>query len=162
MTTKQSKSSGGFTFVEVMGAILVLTIAVLGASAYRYHATLDTRRADLQTTAARMASLLCETWRATDDPNTFDPAAYFKTEMAIDSMDIHDGPRALTGLQTLGTYKIIANGVDYRTVLFWRDVAPGLRALSVIVVWDWDDVNFSSGARRYDNQSFKLTTYVLY
>lgn len=160
-TTKRHKSSGGFTFTEVMGAILVLTIAVLGASAYRYHATLDTRKADLQTTAARMASLLCETWRGTDDPNTFDPAASFKAELAITAVDVHDAPRTPMGLNTLGTYSIVANEVDYRSVLFWRDVQPGLRALSVIMVWDWDDVNYSSSYYR-ENQSFKLTTYVLY
>jgi hypothetical protein len=160
-TTKRHKSSGGFTFAEVMGAILVLTIAVLGASAYRYHAALDTRKADLQTTAARMASLLCETWRGTDDPNTFDPVASFGTELAITPVDVHDAPRAPTGLNTLGTYSIVANDVDYRTVLFWRDVQPGLRALSVVVVWDWNDLNYSNISYR-DNKTFKLTTYVLY
>lgn len=76
MTFKHSKSAGGFTFTEIMGVILVLTVAVLGASAYRYHATLDTRKADLQTTAARVGSLLLETWRGTSNPNTFDPVAH--------------------------------------------------------------------------------------
>jgi len=75
-TTQRSKPSGGFTFTEVMGAILVLTVAVLGTSAYRYHATLDVRTADLKTTGARMACLLCETWRGTSDPNTFDPGSH--------------------------------------------------------------------------------------
>ena len=161
MTTTRRKSSGGFTFVEVMGAILVLTIAVLGASAYRYHATLDTRKADLQTTAARMACLLCETWRGASEPNTFDPVAYFGTELAIESMDIHDGPATPTDFEVLGTYRIIVNGVDHRTALFWRDVYSGLRALTVIVVWEWDPYNHPLGPYKYANQSFTLTTYVL-
>lgn len=165
-TTKRRKSSGGFTFAEVMGAILVLTIAVLGASAYRYHATLDARKADLQTTAARMASLLCETWRGTDDPNTFDPVASFGTDLAITSADVHDAPHTPTGHNTLGTYRIVANDVDYRTVLFWRDIQPGLRALSVIVTWGGNNLRYSDGIysnyNYRDNQSFKLTTYVLY
>ena len=160
-TTKRRKSSGGFTFIEVMGAILVLTIAVLGASAYRYHATLDTRRADLQTTAARMASLLCETWRGASEPNTFDPVAYFGTELAIESMDIQDGPHTPTDFEALGTYRIIVNGVDYRTALFWKDVYSGLRTLTVIVVWNWDPVNHPLGPSKYAAQSFRLTTYVV-
>lgn len=161
MTTKRSKSSGGFTFTEIMGTITVLTVAVLGASAYRYHATLHTRKADLQTTAARMASLLCETWRGASDPNTFDPVAYFGTELAIESMTIQEGPATPTGFEALGTYRIIAEGVDYRAGLFWRDVSVGLRALSVIVVWEWDPVNHPLGPSKYANQSFRLTTYVI-
>jgi Tfp pilus assembly protein PilV len=62
-TTKRSKPSGGFTFTEVMGAIVVLTVAVLGTSAYRFHATVDVRKADLKTTGARIGCLLSETWR---------------------------------------------------------------------------------------------------
>lgn len=159
--TKRRKSSGGFTFTEVMGAILILTIAVLGASAYRYHATLDTRKADLQTTAARMASLLCETWRAAEDPNTFDPVAYFGTELAIESMALNEGPVKPTNFGALGTYRIVVEGVDYRTALFWKDVYSGLRALNVIVVWDWDPYKHPLGPSKYATQSFSLTTYVL-
>ena len=161
MTTKRRKSSGGFTFTEIMGTILVLTVAVLGASAYRYHATLDTRRADLQTTTARVGSLLLETWRGTSDPNTFDPVAHFGSEMTIESMTIQEGPATPTGFGALGTYRIIVEGVDYRAGLFWRDVSVGLRALTVIVVWEWDPVNHPLGPSKYANQSFKLTTYVV-
>jgi len=160
MTFKHSKSAGGFTFIEVMGAILVLTVAMLGASAYRYYAALDARKADLQTTAARIACMLCETWRGSSDPNTFDPAAHFGTELAIELMKTQEGPHTPTDFEVLGTYRIVVEGVDYRAGLFWRDVSVGLRALTVIVVWEWDPVNHPLGPSKYANQSFKLTTYV--
>ena len=162
ITTKRwSKPASGFTFIEIMGAILVLTVAMLGASAYRYYAALDTRKAHLQTTAARISSLLLETWHGASDPNTFDPATHFGSELTIESMTIQEGPHTPTDFEALGTYRIIVNGVDYRTALFWKDVYSGLRALTVIVIWEWDPVNHPLGPSKYANQSFKLTTYVV-
>lgn len=162
ITTKRwSKPASGFTFVEVMGAILVLTVAMLGASAYRYYAALDTRKANLQTTAARISNLLLETWHGSSDPNTFDPAAHFSSELTIESMALQEGPHKLTDFEVLGTYKIIVEGVDYRAALFWKDVYSGLRALTVIVVWEWDPYRHRLGPSKYANQSFRLTTYVV-
>ena len=162
ITTKRwSKPASGFTFIEIMGAILVLTVAMLGASAYRYYAALDTRKAHLQTTAARISSLLLETWHGTSDPNTFDPTAHFGSELTIESMTIQEGPHTPTDFEVLGTYRIIVNGVDYRTALFWKDVYSGLRTLTVIVVWEWDPVNHPLDPSKYANQSFRLTTYVV-
>jgi len=97
MTSKRTKQACGFTFTEVMGAILVLTVAVLGASAYRYHATLDVRKADVQTTGARIACLLCETWRGSIDPNTFDPTTHFSSELTVESVMLSEAPAAPTG-----------------------------------------------------------------
>jgi hypothetical protein len=155
-TTKRPKPAGGFTFTEVMAAILVLTVAVLGTSAYRYHASMDVRKADLKTTGARMACLLCETWRGVSDPNTFDPVSHFGTELAIESLTITEAPASPSGNTVLGTYRIIVDGVDYRAVLFWRDVSTGLRALSVMIAWEWDTQTTLTLSN-----SFRLTTYTI-
>jgi hypothetical protein len=159
MTTKRSKSAGGFTFTEVMGAILVLTVAVLGTSAYRYHATLDVHKAEMKTTGARIGCLLCETWHGLSDPNTFDPVTHFGTELAITSLSSSGGPGAPSGHTELGTYEITVDEVDYTATLFWKDVSSGLRALSVIIVWDWDPQVHSMGSHPI-SKSFRLTTYV--
>jgi len=158
-TTKRSKPAGGFTFNEVMAAILVLTIAVLGTSAYRYHASVDVRKADQKTTGARTASLLCETWRGSADPNAFDPVSHFGTELTITSVSLNDAPPAPIGCTALGGYKIIIDEVDYRAVLFYRDISAGLRALSVIIVWEWDPQTMSLSSF-VSSKSFRLTTYV--
>lgn len=158
-TNKRPKPAGGFTFTEVMGAILVLTVAVLGTSAYRYHATLDVRTADLKTTGARTACLLCETWRGSSDPNTFDPVSHFGTDLTITSLALNEAPAVPTGCAALGAYQITIDSVDYIAVLFWRDISPGLRALSVIMVWEWDPQTMSLSSF-VTSRSFRLTTYV--
>jgi hypothetical protein len=158
-TTKRSKPAGGFTFNEVMAAILVLTIAVLGTSAYRYHASVDVRKADQKTTGARTASLLCETWRGSADPNAFDPVSHFGIELTIASVSLNEAPPAPIGCTTQGAYKIIVDEVDYRAVLFYRDISPGLRALSVIIVWEWNPQG-QSLTNLVLSKSFRLTTYI--
>ena len=118
---------GGFTFIEIMGAILVLTVAVLGAAAYRYFATLDARKADVQITAARFASMLLDSWRGRGgysgyskydliegsdaiDPNDYDP----DYDYDIYNPDDYD-------------YDIIndANSVEFCPGLTIYDDAPG-------------------------------------
>lgn len=158
-TTKQTHCAGGFTFNEVMAAILVLTVAVLGTSAYRYHASVDVRTADLKTTAARTACLLCETWRGSPDPNAFDPVSHFGSDLTISSMTSYEGPLVPTGWTRLGTYQIIVDNVDYRAVLVWRDISPGLRALSVNIVWEWNQQGMSLSNPAL-SKTFKITTYV--
>ncbi|MBW8040105.1 MAG: hypothetical protein FVQ85_08915 [Planctomycetes bacterium] len=159
MTTQRSKPAGGFTFTEVMVSILVMTVAVLGTSAYRYHATLDVRTAEQKTTGARLGCLLSETWRGVNDPNTFDPASYFGTELTITSMISSEGPGTPSGYTALGTYKIAVDNADYRITLFWKDISTGLRALSVVIFWEWDP-QVDSMYSHPISKSFKLTTYV--
>lgn len=166
MITKRSKSAGGFTFTEIMGAILVLTVAVLGSSAYRYYAALDTRKADLQTTAARVGSLLCETWRGASEPNSYDPVAYFGTELAIEEIHISDtGGHQFpthTGSTRLGAYRIVTEGNSYNAMLSWVDVQLGLRALNAVVIWGDHQTDSNYSTRPNSSNVFRLTTYVLY
>jgi hypothetical protein len=160
MTTKRDKSACGFTFTEVMGAIVVLTVAVLGTSAYRYHATLDVRKANMKTTGARIGCLLCETWHGASDPNAFDPVSHFGTELTITSLTSSAGPGTPSGHTELGTYEITVNDTDYCATLFWKDVSAGLRTLSVFIVWDWDPQVHSMSSHPI-SKSFRLTTYVV-
>jgi hypothetical protein len=158
MKKKRVKPAGGFTFTEVMAAILVMTVAVLGTSAYRYHGTLDVRKAELKTTSARAGSLLCETWRGASDPNAFDPVSHFTGNFPIETMASYGAPTTPSGHTTLGTYKLMVEGDDYRATLFWKDVTPGLRALSVVIAWDWGLNGQSMGHPR--SKTFRLTTYI--
>lgn len=158
-TTKRSKSTGGFTFTEVMGVILVLTVAVLGTSAYRYHSMLDVRTAEKKTTGARIGCLLCETWGGSSDPNTFDPVTHLGADLAITSLTSYESLATPTGHLELGTYRITVDDENYQATLFWKDVSAGLRALSVIIVWDWDP-QVHSVASHPISKSFRLTTYV--
>ncbi len=162
--------AAGLTLVEVMAAMAVLAIVSLGASAFRYHAALGARKADLQTTAARTALLLCESWRGASNPNTFNPTQLATTNpaLAIETITIYEGHAVPADFTLLGNYRITIDAVSYYAVLSWKDVSPGLRALNVIVAWDQRGSGPSSGGGNvYDwgsvdaSKSFKLTTYVV-
>jgi Tfp pilus assembly protein PilV len=60
MAFRRPKTLAAVTLIEVMAAIVMVSVAVLGASGYRYYSALDAKRANMQSTAARIALLLCE------------------------------------------------------------------------------------------------------
>ncbi len=159
MIIKRPKSAAGFTLIEIMLATVILIIAILGASSFRYHAALGARKADLQATAARTALLLCESWRGVGDPNTFDPTQLTtgdpNSALTIEPTDI--GPAWPTDFTLLGIYRITIGEVNCYAALSWKDIYPQLRALNVIVAWDRRG---SSNLFEDADKSFKLTTYV--
>lgn len=162
MTVKRRKLSRGFTLIEITLAAVILVIAVMGASAFRYHAALDARKTDLQIGAARTALLLCESWRGVSDPNTFDPTQLATGDpnsgLAIETIAIYEGPSVPADFTPLGTYRITIGGVNYWATLSWKDISPRLWALNIVVAWDQQ----GSGSDVYElsHKSFKLTTYV--
>ena len=157
MTAKRGKFAPAVTIVEIMAAILILTIAVIGASGYRYYAALDVRKAAMHRTAARVALLLCESWRGQGltASGTYDPVAHLGSEISITTSVT--GPSAADGFTELGRYEIIIDGVHYWVTLSWMDIATELRALNIVAAWDEQ----GSGADYAStNKTFKLTTYV--
>jgi hypothetical protein len=174
MAVKRLKHPAGLVLIEVMMATVVLVIAVLGTSFYRYTAALNAREADRQMTAARIASTLCESWRGAGDPNEFDVGGCLGTVSSgtlILSIDVADyGPAVPDGFSLLNHCQTEikdeaqdAGETYYQAALSWKDVAPGLRALSVIVVWDLHGPNSAYlPYSTYFNRSLRLTTYVTY
>jgi type II secretory pathway pseudopilin PulG len=155
MMFKKPKSNKAFTTIEVMIAITILIIAVLGTSAFRYSAALGARKADLYTSAARTGLLLCETWSGTGGAASFDPVAAFGEELSIND-DV--GPAVPAGFISLGSYKIVLEGNDYYATLSFRNIASDLRALNIIV--SWDPTGSSTGEFEDADKSYRLTTYV--
>jgi len=159
MKLRHPKFGGAFTLVEVMAAILILSVAMLGASGYRYFAALDERRATIQATAARIGLLLCESWRGVKGDETFDPTAYFASDLTINKIV---DPSSLEsqykdpGFTLLGACTVTTNGINYDVLLSWKDLSTELRALNVVVTWySWRSQN------PLPDKSFKLTTYTL-
>lgn len=137
MNTRKFKRSKGVSLIEIMIAVAILSVTVIGASGYRYYANLDAREADDHIAAARIGLLLCESWRGLKGATDFDPTAYFGQELAITVDDgfsgfAHMGSTSLT-FNTLGSYQVMLNGMDYHIVLSWADINPSLRALNVVV-----------------------------
>ena len=162
MIVKRPKCAAAMTLVEVMGSVLILSVAVIGASAYRYHSALDARKADVRATATRIALLLCENWRgvsgAVSGDEAYDAEDYFAHGLSFDASG--EGPEVPADFTELATYTIELNGINYYTTLSWKDVATGLRALNVVVAWN--QRNTGSTAFADADKSFRLTTYTTY
>jgi len=166
MHPKQAKSRCAVTLIEVMAAIVIVAIAVIGASGYRYYSTLDVRRADFQNAAARIALLLCENWRGRGyDADTYDPVDHLTSAdlTVADSPGV--GPDYASGFTPLGRYEITMDGVHYWAALSWEDDAAtvGLRALNVVVAWAQRQTGSDEAeavAAAGGNKTFRLTTYV--
>lgn len=161
MLVNRGKQPKGLSLVETMVAIVVLSIAVIGASGYRYYAALDARKADMRMTAARVALLLCESWRGVKGDETYDPTVHLGSELSIAVDDSNDvAPDVPEDFTKLGSYAVSMNGVPCYTTMSWRDISAGLRALNVVVAWPPRATRTDSLDEVFVNSKlFKLTTY---
>jgi prepilin-type N-terminal cleavage/methylation domain-containing protein len=155
MEIRKIKAKRGFTLVEGMIAMMVLSVALIGASAYRYYAAMDVRKANLYTTAVRTATLLCEGWSGEDGDPNFNPATTFSPDLTITASA---GPSTPTGFIAIGSYRIIVEGTYYYATLSWKDMGGNLKALNVIVSWDQSGRSSTSLASAV--KTYQLTTYV--
>ncbi len=146
----------GFSLVSVMIATVIILVALIGPSNFRYYSTLDAQKAAAKITASRIGLMLCENWRGLGGVETYDPATSLDSALTITSSTGPDKPEDFT---LLGSYTITLNGANYYTTLSWKDVSTGLRALNIIVVWAQREQGTSS--LNDADKSFKLTTYAL-
>ncbi len=154
--TSKIRCRRGFSLVSVMIAMAILLAALIGTSNFRYYSTLDAQKAAAKITASRIGLMLCESWRGLGGIETFDPVAYFGSDLTITTST---GPAEPADFTLLGSYTITLNGANYYITLSWKDVSTGLRALNVVVAW----AQRTQGVSSLNNadKSFKLTTYAL-
>ena len=178
----KSKTCRGLTLVEVMIVMLISMILVVGVSGYRYHATMNARKADIRITGARLAAYLLNGWKGLGghsgysiyeledpsdynpaDPNDYDPTdvdpVSFGSGLTVSSSA--PGPPVPEGFSALDAianpnYKIRTNGVSYYATLSYKDVVGEPRTLNVCVAW-MNDYQAWDGSQPY--QSVSLTTY---
>jgi len=160
LKTSKIRCRRGVSLVGTMVAVTILLIALIGTSSFRYSAALDGRKAKAQTAAARIALMLCESWRGINGNVTFDPVQLCGSDLIIDTLDANlDTP---LDFNLLGSYAIILEpkesyNINYYATMSWKDVQPGLRALNVILAWAQRDLGID-GIRGAD-KSFRLTIY---
>ncbi len=170
MTVTRFKSAGGFTLVEVMIAAAILSVAVIGASGYRYYAAIDAQRAARHTAAARLGLLLCESWRGTRGSLTYNPVTHLSPVLAITVPTEADNDYSylahlsyIAGIPQdftkLGTYRVTLNDDKYYPILSYKDTGNGLRLLNVAVVWPLQGRTDNWYPSPYTCKVFKLTTY---
>lgn len=179
---KRSKFAPAVTLVEVMVTMVIVLVAVLGTSSFRYHSTMAIRKAEVQLTATRLASLLLYGWKGSgghsgysiyelSDPDDYDPSDpndYDPTD--VDSVQIASGlevsygapgPPIPDGYNALDSdanpnYRIVVDGVNYYATLSYKDVVDEPRELHVCVAW-MNDYQVWSESEPY--RSVTLTTY---
>lgn len=151
----------GMTLVGTLVAVVILLIALIGTSSFRYYAALDGRRADAQTTAARIALMLCESWGGLNGDETYNPVTHLSSDLAITASSSTVAAKP-TDFTLLGAYTVLFDddrGVNkYMATLSWKDIQSGLRALNVNVAWAPREQGASDSSR---NKSFSLTIYTL-
>ena len=156
MKNDNLKRFRGTSLIEAMLAILVLIIAVLGASGYRYYSSLDAKRAYMRATASRIGMLLCESWSGVKGDENFDPTVYSETALTLTEISVPDS-LIPEGFVLLGAYEIQTGNVNYYAVLSYDDVSVGLRAMNIVVTWAQRQQSESSVADA--DKLFSLTTY---
>ena len=161
--THSIRARTGVTLISTLISVTIILVALIGTTTFRYHATLDVRKAAAQTNASRIALMLCENWRGIQGDTSYDPADYLAEDMTM-TFAQNEGPVNPEDFNLLGSFKIIldaeengAEGNDYYATLSWKDVQAGLRALNVIVTWA------QRGQSGFENtdKSYRLTTYVM-
>jgi len=157
----KTRALRGVTLVGALVAVVVLLIALIGTSTFRYAAALDSRRANAQITAARAALLLCESWRGLKGDETHDPIQLAGGDFEVKA-STWSGHVTPDGYTLLGNYEIVMDSTDadsfnYYATLSWEDVKAGLRALNVNVAWAQRSES-EEGAKNVD-KSYVLTVY---
>jgi type II secretory pathway pseudopilin PulG len=148
------------TLVEVMLAIVIIAIAVIGASGYRYYSALDARKASVQSTAARIALLFNENWRGLgyDRIADFDPHTHLVPDVNVANSAF--GPDFAEGFISLGKYEIIANDARFWAALSWRQEVDDLRTINTVIAWQPGGAGVGESGKINLYKSFKLTTFV--
>ncbi len=159
--TGKTGSRRGVTLIGTLVAVVILLIALIGTSTFRYTAALDARRSDAHTTAARVALLLCESWRGLNGDETHNPIQLAGGDFEI-SQSSWNGHVTPDGYTLLGNYEIVMDSrdpdsFDYYATLSWSDVQPGLRALNISVAWA--QRNETAESARNVDKSYALTVY---
>jgi len=160
------KKKSGVTLIELMVAMVVIIIAVLGATMYRYGSVTDARRADIQMCAGRVALLVMEEWKVAAGSYTFNPA----NDIALNSVFAGGSSDITISAKVDDVYWPVSltggKNSYYYVKLSWEDDIDddgsdddGIRRLDVQVAWKLADVsgvpNTADWAR-----AVKLSSYV--
>jgi Tfp pilus assembly major pilin PilA len=155
MKFRQTETRRAFTIIEAMIAAVVLVIAIIGTSSYRYHAALGIRQADFHSTGVRIALMLCEGWAGVDGNSAFSPVTTFSPALNISTST---GIAAPTNWTKLNSYKIMVDGFAYFATLSYKNMGSGITSLHVVVSWNqsghWTNTLATAG------KTYQLTTYV--
>ena len=125
MKYNSKKHRPALTLIEVMVVVLIIAVAVLGAMGFRFYATTDAKKADVQINAMRISSMILENWKVLGGHSSYNPTPRFTdftSEFSISGPVT--GPTQPTGFQPLtNKYKILDknNNINYFITLSYQN-----------------------------------------
>lgn len=152
---KLTQRNNALTLIEVMIALLIAIIIVIGVLSYMYACALNAREADARATAARLGLLLIEGWKIkVGDTIDYDPKTDFYDNTLIPFDIFSDSyktiPEDPPGLTNTFRYHLIGiNSINYFVKMSYVDDATNQRILNVAVAWNRDH-----GADSLDDYDF--------
>jgi prepilin-type N-terminal cleavage/methylation domain-containing protein len=151
---KGALSQRGFTLIEVVLAIAILSVMALGSLNYQYYAVKHVQIARAQMVATRITQMLLEDWKSTGGDSGYNPTAI--------GMGFTGTFRTITPDGSSVTYNITQDSIPMSVALSSANVVEGattlpLRQITVIVRWRRD---FGSGTIGSSDPSLQYTTYV--
>lgn len=153
---KLPKRNTGLTLVEILIAMTLILVVVIGAMSFRYHAVMDAREADARITAARVGSMLLNAWVARVGDTSFDPVAEFNPGIPI--LVSASGTSSPADYTELNKYHIYCDEVNYYATLSHKSTISGQAgALTITINWMNDYREWDASAVK---QSISMTTYV--
>lgn len=182
--TRKGWACRGISLVEVTLTLALLMVAAIGMSGYRYYSTMWARRADVQITAARLASQLLYNWKGAggysgycvyeldemcdygldlEDEDDYDPTDIDEVKLSS-VLQIYynapgpDVPEGFTALDYIAkpNYRVLLNGANYYATLSYKDQLDEPRLLNVCVAWMQNYNEWVESGRHY---SVNLSTY---
>jgi Tfp pilus assembly protein PilV len=150
------RKSAGLTLVEIMIAMVIILVVIVGAMKFRYSAVMDAREADSRITASRLGAMLLNAWVARVGSTSYDIVAEFNPGIPI--VLSTSGPDVPADFTELNKYHIICDNVNYYATLSHQPTSSGQAGkLTITLNWQNDYGLWSESAVK---QSINMTTHV--
>ncbi|MDO8336408.1 MAG: prepilin-type N-terminal cleavage/methylation domain-containing protein [Candidatus Saccharibacteria bacterium] len=160
------KSKIGLTLIEIMVAILIISVAVIGAMGFRFYCITDAKKADVQANAARIGSMMLETWKGLGGGTDSTMITKFKnalvnlsSQYSIDNKEKTPGPAVPSGFIALtNNYEVkdLANQVYYYAALSYKKSSTEPNAMNASIMWRQKYGNDKNDATAH---TLSMTTY---
>ena len=158
MKYQHKKHSSGMSLAELLVAMTVLIISLLGAVKFRYYSNLDAHKSEVQNKAVRLGSTIMGRWKIMGDYSSYDLAADMSDVLTISELE--SGPAITGGFATLGNYLIDFENVNfYVTLGNIASTSSKPETLTITVGWmiDNEQWDISEGYR-----TVEITSYAEY
>jgi len=143
------------SLAELMVAMTVLIISLLGAVKFRYYSNLDAHKAEVQNKAVRLGSTIIGRWKIMGNYSSYDLAVDMSDILTISELE--SGPAITGGFSTIGYYLIEFENVNfYVTLGNIASTSNKPETLTITVGWmiDNEEWDTSEGYRTVDITSY--------